>query len=72
MPANPNCPRCGGQGLMVKPDLTHEEYYYTVVLPRVSCYCTQGRCARCGGDTSKYVDAGVSGLCLDCDNKETE
>ena len=72
MPANPNCPRCGGQGLMVKPDLTHEEYYHTATLPRTACYCTQGRCGRCGQDTSKYVDAVVTGQCFDCDNKEAE
>ena len=57
---------------MVKPDLTHEEYYHTATLPRTACYCTQGRCGRCGQDTSKYVDAVVTGQCFDCDNKEAE
>ena len=70
MPANPNCPRCGGEGAMTKVMLTHEEYYHTPWLPTEPCYCTQGKCGRCGQDTSKYVDWCVTGQCFDCDNKE--
>ena len=70
MPANPNCPRCGGTGRMGKKDITEEEYYYSVVLPTQPCYCTQGKCGTCGADARKYVDWCVTGQCFDCDNKE--
>ena len=67
-----NCHYCGGTKRVLNPNVS-EGMLGTFsdaeiqLLCTVPCPCTQGKCIKCGTDTSSWVDAHLGrGLCFDC------
>ena len=71
-----NCHYCGGTKRVLNPSVS-EGMLGTFsdaeiqLLCTVPCPCTQGKCIKCGTDTSSWVDAHMArGLCFDCFEEE--